>query len=478
MSSINSYIIKPFSNSTNPLLNYSRNRPFNHAIVHSFIHSIIQAFYHSIILLLKLTLPMLLALISLKGVAQQNITLQMCHENADSLYPLAFQKDKLAAINTLELEKLKSEYYPSLNLNMKFSYQSKVTEVPIPAMGLDAESPIVPHEQFGATVDLNQILYDGGTIKNAKNVNQIKTKTEIQQVEVDMYRVKEQITQIYFLCLILQENQKIIELTLDNIFEQRNILVSSVENGVINASELDNLDAETLKLEQQIIDINSQKKQALKALSKLSCIEIGVTNIIETPSIGSPTDNKIFRPEHLLFNQQTELLDANIKLTNTQRLPKVMAFGSAGMGYPGLNMFSGELEPYYIVGAQLKWNIWDWKQTRRSKQQLSLQKQIITDNKNNYNKNLGIKLSDAEIKTEKLQQLIIKDLEIISLRKKITKRSASQLENGTINSADYLMDVNAEKQAHINLKSREIQLIQCKIDLHSLAGKNLFTNKN
>ncbi len=476
MSSINQNIAEPFYNSTNELLNYIFIRPFNHAIAHSFIHSIIQAFSHSLIVLLKLTLALLLALISLKAEAQQTITLQMCHESADSLYPLVFQKDKLAAINTLELKNLKSEYYPSLNLNMRFSYQSKVTEVPIPAAGIGMESPTVPHEQYGASVDLNQILYDGGTIKNAKNVNLLKTKAEIQQVEVDMYRVKEQITQVYFLCLILQENQKIIKLTHENITEQRSVIVSSVKNGVVNASELDNLDAEILKLEQQIIDINSQKKQALKVLGKFSCIDIGFANKIKTPTIESHKNSTIFRPEHQLFVQQTELLDANIKLTGTQRLPKVMAFGSAGMGYPGLNIFSGELQPYYIVGAQLKWNIWDWKQTRRSKEQLSLQKQIITDNKNTYNKNLDIQLSDAEIKAEKLEQLISKDIEIINLRKKITKRSASQLKNGTINSADYLMDINAEKQALINLQSREIQLIQCKIDLHSLAGKPLFNN--
>ncbi len=437
----------------------------------------IKEIISSSIFALKHMIPMVIILLLFaQAEAQQTITLQMCHESADSLYPLSFQKEKLAAINELELQNLKSEYYPSVDLNMKFSYQSKVTEVPIPAAALGADSPTVPHEQFGATIDVNQILFDGGTIKNAKNMNQLKTETEIQQVEVDMYKIKEQITQVYFLCLLLQENQKIIELTHINITEQRSVLVSSVENGIVNASELDNLDAEILKLEQQIIDLNSQNKQAVKALSKLSCIDINTDNLIQTPTIKSPIDNAIYRPEHLLFEQQTELLDANIKLTETQRLPKVMAFGSAGMGYPGLNMFSGELEPYYIVGAQLSWNIWDWKQTKRSKQQLSLQKEIITDKTNTYNKNLNIQLSDANIKSEKLEQLISKDIEIIKLRERITKRSASQLENGTINSVDYLFNVNAEKQARINLQSREIQLIQSSIDMHSLAGKPLFNN--
>lgn len=441
------------------------------------IASHIKAILNSSLFTLRFILFLVIILLSSSLIhAQQTISLKQCHESADSLYPLTFQKEKLSDINELEIKKLTAEHYPSLNLNMKFSYQSKVTEVPIPAAGFGMESPTVPHEQFGATVDINQILFDGGAIKNAKNVNQIKTKTELQMVEVDMYKIKEQINQIYFLCLILQENHKIIELTHENISEQRKVVAASVFNGVLNASELDKLDAEILNLEQQIITLNSKQNQAYKALSTLSCLDLSINNELEIPIIDTPLDKTFSRPEHKLFTQQSDFLDANIKLSGTQRMPKLMAFGSAGIGYPGLNMFSGELEPYYIVGAQLKWNIWDWKQTQRQKEQLTLQKQIITDNKNSYNNNLSIKLSEAEFKAEKLEQLISKDKEIINLREKITKRSASQLENGTINASDYLFDINSEKQARINLKSREIQYIQSKIDLHTIAGKPLFKN--
>jgi hypothetical protein len=127
-----------------------------------------------------------------------------------------------------------------------------------------------------------------------------------------------------------------------------------------------------------------------------------------------------------------------------------------------------------MVGAQFQWNIWDWKQTNREKQQLSVQKLLIEDNKETFDKNLNIALSEAELRKIKLQQLIVKDKAIIELQTRISTRSADQMKNGTKTSADYLRDLNVEKQARINLESREIQLIQSQIDELMIKGVPLF----
>jgi len=52
-----------------------------------------------------------------------------------------------------------------------------------------------------------------------------------------------------------------------------------------------------------------------------------------------------------------------------------------------------------MVGAQFNWKIWDWKHTNREKQQLSIQKLIIEDNQQAFDKNLAVTLSEAEIVT-------------------------------------------------------------------------------
>jgi hypothetical protein len=123
------------------------------------------------------------------------------------------------------------------------------------------------------------------------------------------------------------------------------------------------------------------------------------------------------------------------------------------------------------VGAQMQWHIWDWKINQREQKQNHIQKQVLTDQLDAFNKQQAIGLSEAELRIQKLEQLLEKDLEIIELQKKISDRSARQLENGTITSADYLRDLNEEKQARINWSLHQIQKSQALTDLQYLAGK-------
>ena len=155
-------------------------------------------------------------------------------------------------------------------------------------------------------------------------------------------------------------------------------------------------------------------------------------------------------------------------------MPTLGAFANAGFGKPGYDFFNNEVHGFYMVGAQFQWNIWDWKQTNREKQQLSLQKLIIDDNRQAFDKNLSISLSEAKLRKQKLEQLIIKDKAIIELQTKISKRTANQMKNGIKTSADYLRDLNSEKQARINLESRKIQLLQAKVDALTLKGITIY----
>lgn len=446
-------------------------------ILHRILCRLIHIIKNILMILLKPLKYFFLAIGILLGntAFSQTITLKACHDSAEVNFPKVNQKEKLVKINELKLQNIGINYLPSLNLNAKATYQSDVTGLPdLPIPGITM--PSAPKDQYSASIDVQQLIYDGGVLKAAKQVTNLSNQVELQKVEVDIYKVKEQINKLYLTCLIIQENYKILELTKETVMAQKEALKSAVKNGVINVSELDNLDAELLKLDQQMIELSSQKTQLTGAISLLTGIQITDANVFEIPNV-NPQNNKILsRPEHLLFADQSKVLEASIAATQKKRMPTMAAFGSFGYGNPGLNMFNQEWDTYYIVGAQLKWNIWDWKKTNREKQQLTLQKAIITDNVDAFNQNLNISLNEAQLREIKLNKLLAKDKEIITIREKISNRAASQLENGTKTSTDYLRELNAEKQARINLRSREIQLIQAQIDQLSLAGKPLFNN--
>jgi outer membrane protein TolC len=432
------------------------------------ISRIIHHFFH----LVGFALIALFMVIGLTGYSQNVVSLKMCHDSAEVKFPLAEQKAKFEQINQLKQDNLASNYLPTLNLKAKATYQSEVVEFKISVPGMDL--PAMPHEQYSANIEINQLIYDGGNSKAAQKVNEQNSLINIQKVEVDIYGLKVQINQLYFNCLLLQENEGILQLTHETIIEKRKMMISAVDQGMVLESELDNLSAEMLRLEQQIIEIKSAKAQVLKALEILSCVTINENSELLPPQIGTDNNTSIFRPEHKLFQNQSQLLDATLDLTQKKRMPTLAAFANGGYGKPGYDFFNDEIHGFYMVGAQFQWNIWDWKQTNREKQQLSIQKLIVDDNRKAFDKNLTISLSEAELREQKLEQLITKDKAIVELQSRISNRSAEQMKNGTKTSSDYLRDLNAEKQARINLESRQIQLIQSQVDELMIKGAPLF----
>jgi outer membrane protein TolC len=410
--------------------------------------------------------------------SQQVVTLQQCHQAVDSGFPLVANKIYQEQIMELKQKNLTANYLPGIELNGKYTWQNKVTEIKmeIPQAGISIDRS-GPKDQYSATFDVNQVLYDGGTTKAGKKVVQASTDAELAKTEVDIYDVKTQVNQLYFNILLLQESRKTLDLMHETISERRKVLVSAIDNGMINASELDNLDVELLDLESQMIEIESNRIQLFYALNQLCQLNFKPNAQLVLPELGLLADSSAYTPEHIMFEKQLDLVDANIKLTGTKLMPKLFAFASAGGGNPGLDMFSSGFDTYYIVGAKLNWKIWDWRQTRREKEQLQIQKQMIESSREIYNRSINTKLNETRLRNRQNLDLIQKDNEIIALRKKIADRTGQQLAQGIKTSADYIADLNAEKKARIELNYREIELIRSEVDYRFAAGKSAFAEK-
>jgi outer membrane protein TolC len=74
--------------------------------------------------------------------------------------------------------------------------------------------------------------------------------------------------------------------------------------------------------------------------------------------------------------------------------------------------------------------------------------------------------------TEKIQNLLPKDREIIALYEEIIKEMDLQLENGVITSTDYVNQLNEQLQAKLQLKLHEVQIEQKRVEY--LQHKGLF----
>jgi outer membrane protein TolC len=399
-----------------------------------------------------------------------SVTLQYCQEQAMANYPSAKDKAQIQAASELKLSSLQTGLLPQVSLNGQATYQSEGIDITLPTQS-GPKSISQAKDQYKVTLDVNQLLYDGGSIRDQRKLEESSSAADVQQVEVDLYKIREQVNNAYFFLLSMQENQKLLSTTLDEIKDRESIVASSVQNGVLTPSDMDVLEAERLKVEQQLAEIDISRKSTLNILSILISKPIPDSIRLELPMISVKDTAASARPEYKLFELQAKRLDDSRQLTGSLVKPKVYAFVQGGYGRPGLNMLSNEFSPYYIVGASFKWTLWDWNKNRHDREVFDVQKQMIQDKRETFDVNLNMDLQNRLSTIQKLEEALKRDGQIVELRSRIAKTSASRLENGVITSTDYLTDLDAETIAKINLETHKIQLVQAKANYLLAKGK-------
>jgi len=401
-------------------------------------------------------------------MAQEAVTLEQCQAWARENHPVLKQLDLYRQILDLKNENNATNFLPQVNLNGQATYQSAVTKIAIPLPNI--KIPTVDKDQYKFYLDFKQTIWDGGLSKAKELINQAENAGNLQQTEVELYQVKEKVNQFFFTSFLIQENLKILEKKTETLAERRKILESAVNNGMVLSSELDQLLAEIIKTEQLTIELKSNNETILYALSILTGKTTGPLNNLTLPEEATVFDLPVKRPELDLFSKQNELLNANSEILQKQRNPKLFGFGQAGYGKPGLNMLNNKFDTYYLVGLGFSWNVLDWKTTSRQKQMIKLQQDIIQTKQESFVQNIDLASDQQTRQINQISELLKTDQELITIRERITKTSASKLENGTITMADYLQDLNAETTARLMLETRKIQLKEAQIKLENIRG--------
>ncbi|MNF36402.1 Outer membrane efflux protein [compost metagenome] len=396
--------------------------------------------------------------------AQQKITLEDCYALANKNYPLAKQTQLLQEKSSLDIDVLNKGKLPKIDLNAQATYQNQVTVVPSPLV-----DPI-NKDQYRATLDVNQLIYNGGTIDANAKLKEAQTKTQQQQVEVNLYQIKTKINQLYFSILLLQERKAILISKQEQLLSKIKEVQTGIKFGAILPASEKVLEAENLKIKQLLTEIQFDRKRMLDNLSSLIYTPIDENASLEKPSISADLTKDNNRPELKLFDLQNEQIEVSKEVISKNNLPKVNAFGLAGYGNPGLNMVYNSFEPIFMVGLRANWNVFDWNKSKTEKQVLSISKDIVTSEKETFLLNNNLQLQEMENEIKKTEEVILTDKEIIDIREYVVKSSDSQLRNGVITSSDYLVELTNLYEAKINQKVHEIQLDLAKANYQVVKG--------
>ena len=394
--------------------------------------------------------------------AQETITLEQCYQWSRENYPLIKKQELIKKAEQYTTENALKGWLPQINIVGQVTYQNEVTELPIKLPNISVDP--LSKDQYKVYADVSQTIYDGGNIKNQKKLALDQSEIQNQQLAVDLDKLKERINQLYFGILQTDKQLAQLQLTKSDINEGIKKAEAQLKNGVIFRSNLDVLKAELVKIEQREIELKSVKQSFAQMLSYFIKRNLDENTQLQTPekTLVTETNN---RSELKLFDAQKSLIETQKKLINTKNTPKLGAFFQGGYGKPGFNMLKNEFDTFYIAGVRLNIPITGFYTKKNDLQLLDNQIQDIEIQRENFLFNQNFTEIQQKNDLDKIQNLIDKDDELITLRKSIKKASLAQLENGVITTNDYLREVNAEEQAALTKISHEIQYLLTQYNL-------------
>lgn len=417
-------------------------------------------------------------MLSPQAQAQKMVSLRECFEGAISSASIATEKDDYSSIWQIRDRNLSKGWLPTLDANGSIIYNSSVIDlknalgtIPVPGIA-DAIKPM-PHDQYKVTLDINQVIFDGGAIRSARTLEKANLKLNEKQTETDLYKLRDQVTSYFFTIILLEHQKKLLETFQKNLTKRITSMQSALSNGVILKSDIDVLVSEKIKLYQQIAETDIKREAYSRMLEDLTGIEIDTATRLIIPEIPSDLSTELSRPELEIYDLKKEQLSAGLEAIKSSRMPK--AFGFATLGYgnpPGNNFFKDEFDTYYILGGGIKWNILDWNKSKDEMKIISIHQKIIEKRKQDLSDNLLrlLEAKNAEIKN--LKSLLESDIELIGIRKRITSAAESKFENGTITATELLNEITSEQQAILNHEIHKINLAMAKIQYLNITGKD------
>ena len=403
--------------------------------------------------------------------APDTLHLEEAYRLAAARFPLAKNIAVQQDIYERKSDNLAAQYLPSLSVAGQATYQSETIEIPLPDIpGLSV--PEAYKDQYQIALSVNQLVYDGGAAGAQRAVDDAQRQVEETTVEVQLYALRKQIDEAYFALLLAGEQEKSVDIVERDITAKRDVLQARVRGGTVLPGAVDVMSAELLKLRQNRSEIRAARRTALAVLSRLLGERIDETTVFAAPQ-HTLSDNEApsGRPEDKLYELTRERIGRTAELVDARYLPRISGYVQAAYARPGLNPFRSDFHLYYTAGVRLNWTVWDWNTGGREKEILVLQQQAVDNQRRAFAEQTAVETERYRAEAERLAEVLQTDDEIIALRGRIVRETASRLENGVVTASEYLAELYAEAQARLNKEIHRLQLLRAAVNFRTALGE-------
>lgn len=408
------------------------------------------------------------------GKAQTGmLTLDECYQLAKDNYPAVKKMDLLAKSSDYTIKNTNKKFLPQVNITGQATYQSQVVNygdlLGSRASGLGFTPPEFSKDQYKISGEVEQLLFDGGNTKYQNDLTKANANLQKQNVEVELYAIKERINTIFFSIFLIDAQLDLNQLKISNLETQLDKTQAAYKYGTAYASDVNELKAEIETSKSTTIDYEGNRTAFLKMLSIFVGKEIKSSSELVKPE-PILASAEINRPEMKLYDFQKEMYNAQTQQLKATYLPTFKAFFQGAYGRPTLNPISNDFGAWYITGIRLNWNLGSFYTIKNQREINTINSQIADTDKETFMRNVAMDLTQQNENVKKYNDMIARDHTTISLRESVTQSASAQLANGVITIHEYIQKVNNENAAKQNLILHQIQLLQAQYNVNFKSG--------
>jgi len=389
--------------------------------------------------------------------------------------PRTRQLDLLSSQSALRMQDIDASRLPVIGANAQGQYQSQVVTLPLQLpKGLSV--PVPAHDTYDAHVGAQQPIYDP-TVSARRDVERAQLAASEAGVQASTFALRQNVNDAYFSALLQQAQRAEQESAITDLEARRKVAASRVAQGSALPSETDMLDAELLRRRQAVAQLAASRDAALGVLNDLTGQKITSADALVLPDLGAEVararqsvDTLRARPEYEQFARTRDVLAQQQVSLGAADLPRVSAFGRAGYGRPGLNPLAQEFSNYWLAGVQVEWTPWNWGTTRRDREVLALQRQIVATNEAAFTQSVRRAIAHDVASIDQLAQTLVDDDTIVALREKILRETGYRFSEGVITSAEYVDRETDLLDARLSRATHRVQLAQARANFLTSLG--------
>jgi outer membrane protein TolC len=388
--------------------------------------------------------------LSARAAAQDTLRLAELRDAAARVDPRAAQADLRRRATGLALRNLSSGYLPQLSVAGQATYQSDVPTAPFTGPG--GVGIEVPKDQYRADLEVSQMVWDGGRIAARRGLERARLAESEASLRTDLYRTRQEVDGAFFRALLLQQRLAEVDRLVTDLESKLEEVRSQVRNGAALPGDTAAMQAEILQADQKRDELAADRRAALRVLSRLTGRTVGADDVLGLPDLairmraargkesaeGGTGVAFRDRPEFDLLARERDALASQERLVGTERLPKLVAFGTAGYGKPGLNLLGNGFDSYWRAGVRFEWAPWHWGSVSREKEALDLRRRIVATEEQAFSRRLDRAVQQPIAMIGRLRSALDSDRRIIELRSQLERQAAHQLEEQVITPARYI----------------------------------------